>query len=273
MARRPLFGGTNKAAEKSTKIWFELCPIGLNRPCRSNSSMGAAALFARLPIVALLFVSALAEPGTAAQKPKAGPSPSSHPCPKGDALFTHPPTQLGALSAIVPLGNLNPAGHTLPSRHVYAYPKMTTPGDASTAVTVPVRAPGRLEIVAVEFHPGAPDWSLHLKPCKDISLYFFHVQTLAPEGRSRRRQCRRRRRQDCGFHGQARHNRGDAGPAARPRKDLRHRSPGFSQGAAAIRQSGALRGGFSEAVRRIPGPCRGPDRASGCETDRAASAL
>jgi hypothetical protein len=143
--------------------------------------MGAAALFARLPVVALLFVSASAEHGRAAQKPKAGPSPSSHPCPKGDALFTHPPTQLGALSAIVPLGNLNPAGHTLPSRHVYAYPKMTTPGDVSTAVTVPIRAPGRLEIVAVEFHPGAPDWSLHLKPCKDISLYFFHVQTLAPK--------------------------------------------------------------------------------------------
>lgn len=136
---------------------------------------------ARRPVLALLFVSAFV--GTAAAQPKlkAGPSPSSLPCPKADMLFTHPPTDLGSLSAIVPLGNLNPAGHTLPTRHIYVYPEMKTPGDPSTAITVPVHAPGKLEIVAVEFHADAPDWSLHLKPCKDVLLYFLHVETLAPK--------------------------------------------------------------------------------------------
>lgn len=147
--------------------------------------MRAMVLFARLAILTLFLAIAIAGPAAAQPKLppklKAGPSPSSLPCPKGDALFTHAPTALGSLSAIVPLGNLNPAGHTLPTRHAYVYPKMKKPGDVSTAITVPVRAPGKLEIVAVEFHPGAPDWSLHLKPCRDVTLYFFHVQTLAPE--------------------------------------------------------------------------------------------
>jgi hypothetical protein len=57
---------------------------------------------------------------------------------------------------------------------------MTTPGDVSTAITVPVYAPGRAEIVAVEYHPDEPDWSLHLKPCARVSLYYFHVDKLAP---------------------------------------------------------------------------------------------
>lgn len=137
--------------------------------------MSITAALARLSIAALLLVSVFAEVGTAQSKL------SSLQCPKRDALFTHSPTQLGALSAIVPLGNVNPAEHTLPTRHIYAYPMMTTPGDVSTAITIPVRAPWRLEIVAIEFHPDSLDWSLHLRPCKDIALYFYHVQSLAPK--------------------------------------------------------------------------------------------
>jgi hypothetical protein len=143
--------------------------------------MSITIALARALILALPFASAFAEFGTAKSNPKAGPPLATLTCPKGNVFFTHLPTQLAALSAVVPLGNINPPGHTLPSRHIYAYPKMTTPGDVSTAITVPVRAPSRLEIVAVEFHLDSLDWSLYLKPCKDISLYFFHVQTLAPK--------------------------------------------------------------------------------------------
>ena len=106
--------------------------------------MSIMAVFVRLSIVALLFVSAFSEHGTAQSKLKTKPSSSSLPCRKDDAFFTHLPTQLGALSAIVPLGNVNPAAHTLPTRHIYVYPRMTSPGDVSTAITIPVRAPGRL---------------------------------------------------------------------------------------------------------------------------------
>ncbi len=125
----------------------------------------------------LILLAALTLLATAAH---AKPSYGSLPCGKGDALFTHLPTDLAQVSAVVPLGNLNPAGHTIPTRHIYVYPKMTVPGDVSTAVTVKVLSPGKAEIVAVEYHPGAPDWSLHLKPCKRVSLYYFHIDTLAP---------------------------------------------------------------------------------------------
>jgi hypothetical protein len=143
--------------------------------------MKVATALARALILALPFASAFTELGSAKSNPKAGPPLATLTCPKGNVFFTHLPTQLAALSAVVPLGNVNPPSHTLPSRHIYAYPKMTTSGDLSTAITVPVRAPSRLEIVAVKFHPVSLDWDLYLKPCKDILLYFFHVQTLAPK--------------------------------------------------------------------------------------------
>lgn len=106
--------------------------------------------------------------------------PGATSCPLSDTLFTHLPTNLASISGIVPLGNLNPAGHTIPSRHIYFYPTMTTPGDPSTAITVKVLSPGNVEIVAIEKQGAAADWSLHMKPCKDVSLYYFHVDALAP---------------------------------------------------------------------------------------------
>lgn len=104
------------------------------------------------------------------------------PCPRGDALLNHLPVNLADVSGIVPLGNLNPGGgHTIPTRHIYVYPRMTTPGDPSSAIDVRVLAPGKTEIVAVEYRPSAPDWSVHLKPCRDVSLYYFHVDKLAAD--------------------------------------------------------------------------------------------
>jgi hypothetical protein len=102
-------------------------------------------------------------------------------CAPGDDYLTHLPTDLAMVSAVVPLGNMNPPGHTIPTRHIYVYPTMTTPGDVATAVTVPVYAPAKVEIVAVEYHPGEPDWSLHMKPCAGLSLYYFHVDKLSPK--------------------------------------------------------------------------------------------
>jgi hypothetical protein len=140
--------------------------------------MRCKAISAGLSVLALLLLGEFPDHARAQPKLKGKPPLASLPCPKTDALFTHPPTNLGDLSAIVPLGNLNPAGHTLPTRHIYAYPKMKKPGDPTTAITVPVYAPGPLELVAVEFHADAPDWALHLKPCRDTTLYFRHVDKL-----------------------------------------------------------------------------------------------
>src|SRR5690242_9125489 len=39
----------------------------------------------------------------------------------GNTLYTALPTDLSGVSGIVPLGNLNPTGHTLPTDHIYLY--------------------------------------------------------------------------------------------------------------------------------------------------------
>lgn len=111
---------------------------------------------------------------------QAGPPLASQPCKRTDALFSHLPTDLAFVSGIVPLGAMNPASHTLPTRHIYVYPKMTTPGDVSTALTLKVASPGAAELVAVESRGGGLDWSLHIKPCKDVSLYYYHITKLSP---------------------------------------------------------------------------------------------
>ena len=109
----------------------------------------------------------------------AGPT-SEKRCSPGDAVFTNLPTKLVDVSGIVPLGNLNPKGHTIPTSHAYIYPLMAIPGDPTTAKTVPVYAPGKADIVAVVYHPSEPDWSLYLRPCAEISLYYQHVKMLSP---------------------------------------------------------------------------------------------
>lgn len=128
----------------------------------------------------LSFSSAVAFAALVLAAPTATAAPADRRCPPGDGFFTHLPTNLADVAGIVPLGNMNPAGHTIPTRHIYVYPNMTTPGDVSTAITVRVFAPGKAEIVAVQYHPDDKDWSLHLKPCRDVSLYYFHVDKLAP---------------------------------------------------------------------------------------------
>ena len=87
---------------------------------------------------------------------RAAPSLAAKRCPPGDTFFNKLPTDLHKVAGIVPLGNMNPKGHTIPTRHIYVYPKMTVPGDVSTAITVPVYAPGRAEIVAVEYLRTSP---------------------------------------------------------------------------------------------------------------------
>lgn len=101
-----------------------------------------------------------------------------------DTPFTQAPVDLSSVSHIVPLGNLNPEkGHTIPTRHIYVYPK--------SGAALEVQSPGDVEIVAVVFHPVGSDpnnaaqekdeWELHLKPCEGVTLYFNHIVDLNKE--------------------------------------------------------------------------------------------
>jgi hypothetical protein len=65
--------------------------------------MSITTALARALILALPFASAFTELGSAKSIPKAGPPLATLTCQKGNVFFTHLPTQLGALSAVVPL--------------------------------------------------------------------------------------------------------------------------------------------------------------------------
>jgi hypothetical protein len=107
---------------------------------------------------------------------------SSLSCPSERQFFSKLPTALSAVRGIIPLGEMGPPDHTLPVHHIYFN---LTPlddndfekGSFATDLYSPVDA----EIVAVERDFGDDDWNLHIKPCKDIKIYFSHVQSLTDD--------------------------------------------------------------------------------------------
>lgn len=65
-----------------------------------------------------------------------GPLTSPSPAP-GPLAFTSSPVDPAALQFIVPLGNMGPYAHTLPTDHIYFYHHL----NAGTFAPVPVTAP------------------------------------------------------------------------------------------------------------------------------------
>jgi len=103
--------------------------------------------------------------------------------PCGDAPFTASP--VSELHGIIPLGNVNPPEHTIPSDHVYfLYPRLP-PGSATTFGAVDVYAPGDVLIYAVQEQlaqrDGATndDYAISYAPCREVSAWFGHVSSLA----------------------------------------------------------------------------------------------
>ncbi|MHA1130600.1 MAG: hypothetical protein ACTSQQ_07295 [Candidatus Helarchaeota archaeon] len=98
-----------------------------------------------------------------------------------DTPFTHSPVNLTRISSIVPLGNLNPPGHTFPTDHMYFYTNTTMFPEGFA-----IYAPGNLTIRAiskVEYsHPYlniTEDYSIDFKVCKDVSGRYGHVNNLS----------------------------------------------------------------------------------------------
>ncbi|MBI4238631.1 MAG: hypothetical protein HY696_09495 [Deltaproteobacteria bacterium] len=98
------------------------------------------------------------------------------------APFTVAPLAADAYTAIVPLGNLNPTGHTFPTNHLYLYLKTD---DIGVSQTTPLYAPGDLRITAISAStytsatPPYTDYQLYFSPCRDLQVYFLHVSGLS----------------------------------------------------------------------------------------------
>ena len=87
--------------------------------------------------------------------------------PSGDTVtplvFSASPLDPSGITDIVPLGNLNPPGHTLPTNHIYFF---------HTPISLPVTAPAGGTITEVR---RQTDDSLFVKSTSRTSYYFFHL--------------------------------------------------------------------------------------------------
>ena len=94
----------------------------------------------------------------------------------GEPFFSVIPLDNSDFVSIVPLGNLNPTGHTFPTDHHYLY--LTDPGTA-----VPVYAPGKIWVTMINssYHHIADftDYSIYFYGCREVKAYFGHVSGLA----------------------------------------------------------------------------------------------
>lgn len=97
------------------------------------------------------------------------------PCPKLTGFLTHPTTPPELLAAIVPLGNLNPPEHVIPTHHIYMRPPLS--GDAGP---LPAYAPYSAQIVAIGRADDRGDYYLYISPCEGLRMYFIHLTELAP---------------------------------------------------------------------------------------------
>ncbi|MBI2091453.1 MAG: hypothetical protein HYY43_05430 [Deltaproteobacteria bacterium] len=106
-------------------------------------------------------------------------------CGSGE-LFTALPMALADFRGLVPLGTLNPSGHTLPTDHLYFYIRLTDPANSSSdPASVNVYAPGNIRIteVSVSEHlsanPPYSDYTITFYPCEELHAYFGHIQSLS----------------------------------------------------------------------------------------------
>lgn len=109
--------------------------------------------------------------------------PSLASCGTGTAVFSVLPIASGEFTGWVPLGAMNPPGHTLPTDHQYVY--LSDPGQGSTPPVRTVYAPGNITITGARSSTyssnGHTDYSVSFYPCREVMGEFGHVQSLMPD--------------------------------------------------------------------------------------------
>ena len=103
-----------------------------------------------------------------------------------DAPLTTSPVT-GTIPNIVPLGNLNPGGHTFPSDHLY----FMLPSSGSSGSTRTVVAPGDIRVTGVASSrttlangTSVIDYSLYFYACADVQFFMHHIRTLSAQIRN-----------------------------------------------------------------------------------------
>lgn len=96
-------------------------------------------------------------------------------CPSSGAVFTVPPTDSSAFAYLIPLGNLSPPDHTIPTDHVY----YVFPGDINQGPppVTSIRAPARIHISRVSHITAIVSGRVR---SHDYKLDFSPVEGLKP---------------------------------------------------------------------------------------------
>jgi hypothetical protein len=103
-------------------------------------------------------------------------------CGSTKGVFTIPPVALADFFGWVPLGNLNPPGHTFPTDHQYIY--VNNPESSAPRRTVNVVAPSDIVITHARTSTESPDnitdYTIDFTPCAEVAAEFGHVLTIDP---------------------------------------------------------------------------------------------
>jgi hypothetical protein len=98
-------------------------------------------------------------------------------------IFSVSPLDPDYITGIVPLGNLNPPSHTFPTDHIYFHITRSEGADRPDIATL--YSPGELTITRVSasehVEAGFIDYNIFLKPCKDITVIFYHASSLSED--------------------------------------------------------------------------------------------
>jgi hypothetical protein len=97
----------------------------------------------------------------------------------GNAIFNTSPIALNSVVGWVPLGNMEPTGHTFPTDHQYLYLANPTPG---STVTVPVVAPADMTIWMLYQTSGSEsEYTIWAQSCAQVIMRLGSITALSSD--------------------------------------------------------------------------------------------
>lgn len=99
-------------------------------------------------------------------------------CGESKQVFSTSPIPPEELEYIVPLGNLNPPGHTFPTKHMYWH--YADHDDDTVPKEIDVVAPADIEVTSISSleDDSFTDYSVDFSACEEVNGYFIHLTTL-----------------------------------------------------------------------------------------------
>lgn len=102
----------------------------------------------------------------------------------GDGPLTVAPTADSDFDRLIPLGNLNPPDHTIPTDHIYYVFKRNSANDPVPVVAI--HAPGKIHLNQVmrataikDGQVFTDDYKLSFSVCRGVQMYFDHITGLS----------------------------------------------------------------------------------------------